>query len=77
MSKHKGVQQVKSGLKVMVRDGKVDQAVRYLKRLVQQEGLLADIRSHEFYEKPSVKARRRHEAAVKRERKRLRDDRNR
>lgn len=77
MSKHKGVQQVKTGLKVMVRDGKVDQAARMLKRLVQQEGLLSDIRKNEYYEKPSVKARTRHEAAVKRERKRRRDEQNR
>ena len=42
-------------LHVDVRDNNVDQALRVLKKKMQREGLLREMRTKEFYEKPSVK----------------------
>ena len=42
-------------LRVDVRENNVDQALRVLKKKMQREGLLREIRAKEFYEKPSVK----------------------
>jgi small subunit ribosomal protein S21 len=53
---------------VTVRDGNVDQALRALKKKMQREGLLREMRSRTFYEKPSEGRRRRAAEAVKRAR---------
>ena len=42
-------------LHVDVRDNNVDQALRVLKKKMQREGLLREMRAKEFYEKPFVK----------------------
>ena len=42
-------------LHVDVRENNVDQALRVLKKKMQREGLLREMRAKEFYEKPSVK----------------------
>ena len=42
-------------LHIDVRDNNVDQALRALKKKIQREGLLREMRAQEFYEKPSVK----------------------
>lgn len=44
-------------IKVKV-DGDVRPALRKLKKLVEKDGLMKEIRKHEFYEKPSEKRRR-------------------
>lgn len=41
------------------------------KRSVERAGILSDLKKHEYYEKPSVKRKKKHAAAVKREAKRL------
>ena len=53
-------------LHVDVRDNNVDQALRVLKKKMQREGLLREMRTKEFYEKPSVKkhGRRKRELSV-------------
>lgn len=43
---------------VKVRENKVEQALRVLKRKMQSEGILKEVRSREYYEKPSEKRRR-------------------
>ncbi len=43
---------------VKVRENKVEQALRVLKRKMQAEGILKEVRSREYYEKPSEKRRR-------------------
>lgn len=45
-------------MRVTVRENKVDQALRVLKRKLQAEGLLKELRKREYYEKPSEKKRR-------------------
>lgn len=43
---------------VKVRENRVEQAIRALKRKLQAEGVLKELRSREYYEKPSEKRRR-------------------
>ena len=43
---------------VEVRKGNVEQAMRVLKRKVQKEGLIKELRARQSYEKPSAKKRR-------------------
>ena len=42
-------------MQIIVRDNNVDQALRVLKKKLQQEGVLREMRLREHYEKPSVK----------------------
>jgi len=44
----------------------LDSALRRFKRSCQKSGVLADARRHEHYEKPSVKRKKKSEAARKR-----------
>lgn len=62
----------KTGLTVLVQKNDIERAIRNLKKLVTQEGVLRDIKRHEFYEKPSVRRRRRRAEAVSRWRKKER-----
>lgn len=57
-------------MKVNVRNGNIEQALRSFKRKIQDDGLILEVRSREFYEKPSAKRTRRKQAAEMRERKR-------
>ena len=43
---------------IVVRKGNVEQAMRVLKRKVQKEGLVKELRERQYYEKPSAKKRR-------------------
>lgn len=56
-------------MRVEVRDNKIDEALRALKRKMLKEGILNEIRQRQFYEPPSVRRRREHAAAVARARK--------
>jgi small subunit ribosomal protein S21 len=44
----------------------LDAALRRFKRSCQKSGVLADVRKHEHYDKPSVKKKKKSEAARKR-----------
>ena len=44
----------------------LDSALRRFKRTCQKAGVMAEIRKHEHYEKPSVKRKKKSEAARKR-----------
>ena len=44
----------------------IDSALRRFKRSCQKNGVLAEYRKHEHYEKPSVKRKKKSEAARKR-----------
>ena len=43
---------------IEVRRGNVEQAMRVLKRKVQKEGIVNELRQRQYYEKPSAKKRR-------------------
>jgi len=49
----------------------VDIAIRRFKRACEKAGILADVRKHEFYEKPTQERKRKKAAAVKRYKKKL------
>jgi len=57
-------------MRVEVRNGKVDQALRKFKRKIVDSNKLFDYREKEFFEKPSQKRKRSKQSAVMRERKR-------
>ena len=48
----------KLSITVEVRKGNVEQAMRVLKRKVQKEGIIKELRERQYYEKPSAKKRR-------------------
>ena len=49
----------------------VDIAIRRFKRGCEKDGILADVRKHEFYEKPTQERKRKKAAAVKRYKKKM------
>ncbi len=56
-------------MQVLVRDNNVDQALRVLKKKMQREGILRELKAHSSYEKPSQKRKREQADAVRRARK--------
>ena len=52
------------------KDESLDSALRRFKRSCQKSGVLAECRKREHYEKPSVKRKKKSEAAIKNNRKR-------
>ena len=56
-------------MKILVRDNNVDQALRFLKKKMQREGLFREIKAHAAYEKPSERRIREKAEAIRRARK--------
>jgi len=56
-------------LEIRVQSGDVEKALRTLKKKLQLDGLLGDLKKRRFYEKPSVKKKRKRLEAQKRRRK--------
>ncbi|MEQ9639787.1 MAG: 30S ribosomal protein S21 [Alphaproteobacteria bacterium] len=54
---------------VVVRDNNVDQALRALKKKLQREGVLREMKRRKAYEKPSEKRAREKAEAIRRHRK--------
>ena len=44
-------------LKVIVKDNKIEYALRKLKKKVKDSGIIIELREREFYTKPSIKKR--------------------
>ena len=59
-------------MQVIVHGNDVEGALRHLKRKLQQEGLFRELKKRKFYEKPSVKKKRKQLEAQRRKRKALR-----
>jgi small subunit ribosomal protein S21 len=59
-------------MSIIVHANDIDRALRDLKRMVQREGVLKDLKKRRFYEKPSVKKKRKQLEAARRRRKALR-----
>ena len=57
-------------MRIDVRNGKVDQALRKFKRRIADDNKLFVFKEKEFFEKPSQKRKRKKQSAVVRERKR-------
>lgn len=56
-------------MQILVRDNNVDQALRFLKKKLQQEGVFREMRLREHYEKPSQKRAREKAEGIRRTRK--------
>jgi len=56
-------------LQVLVRDNNVDQALRFLKKKMQREGVIREMKQRRFYEKPSERTNREKAEAIRRARK--------
>ena len=56
-------------LEVRVFNNNVEKAMRKLKRKVQREGLLKELKQRQFYEKPSLKRQRKLKEAARKQRK--------
>jgi len=54
---------------VVNKDENLDSALKRFKRKCQKDGIIGDLRKREAYEKPSVKRKKKSEAARKRNRK--------
>ena len=54
-------------MEVEVRNGNVDQAIRVLKKKLQQDGLFNELREREFFTSRSEKRRRSKAAAIRRQ----------
>jgi len=56
-------------LEIVVHDNNIDQALRVLKKKMQREGTIKEIKRRKFYEKPSERRVRQKAEAVRRARK--------
>jgi len=65
------VKEIKNSVRVV--DGHLEKALRKFKKKIQESGLLDELRSREFYEKPTTERKRKKGAAKSRWNKKLRD----
>lgn len=59
-------------MSIIVHANDIDRALRDLKRMIQKEGILKAVKIRQFYEKPSVKKKRKQLEAARRRRKTMR-----
>ena len=57
---------------VTVKNGNVDRAMRTLKKKLQKEGVLKELKQRQFFEKPSAKRKRKKAEGIKRYQRSLR-----
>jgi len=57
-------------MKILVRNGNVDKALRIFKRRIADDNKLFTYRENEFFEKPSQNRKRKKQSAIMREKKR-------
>jgi small subunit ribosomal protein S21 len=56
-------------MQVIVHNNQIEKAIKDLKRKLSQEGFFADIKERRFYDKPSVRKKKKQAKAEKRRRK--------
>ena len=56
---------------VEVRNNNVEKAIRVLKKKIQRDGLMKELRRRQYYEKPSLKRQRKKKEAIRRCKKEL------
>ncbi len=59
-------------MEIRVYDRDIEKAIRLLKRKMQHDGLFRELKNRRFYEKPSLKKKRKRREAQKRKMKNLR-----
>ena len=57
---------------VVVKNGNVDRAMRTIKKKLQKEGLLKELKQRQYFEKPSAKKARKKAEGIKRYQRNLR-----
>ena len=62
------------GSRVTVEYCNIEQALRKFKKKIQKSGVLQELRSREFYEKPTAERKRKKAEAISRYRKQLRNE---
>ena len=62
-------------MEIRVDDNNIEKAIRLLKRKMQNDGLFRELKNRRFYEKPSLKKKRKRIEAQKRKQKSLRNSR--
>ena len=58
-------------VEVQVRNGNLEKAMRVLKKKVQKEGLLKELKDRQYYQKPSEKKREAKKQGIKNVKKRM------
>lgn len=58
----------RTGMVVYVKNGHIDSAIKTLTKKMKKEGVIEDMRKHEFYRSPSIKRKLKHKAALIRKR---------
>ena len=53
-------------MQVVVKNGNVERAMRTLKKKLQKEGLLKELKQKQYFEKPSAKRKRKRAEGIKR-----------
>ena len=53
-------------MQVVVKNGNIERAMRTLKKKLQKEGLLKELKQRQFFEKPSAKRKRKKAEGIKR-----------
>ena len=53
-------------MQVVVKNGNVERAMRTLKKKLQKEGLLRELKQKQYFEKPSAKRKRKKAEGIKR-----------
>ncbi|MFH1683673.1 MAG: 30S ribosomal protein S21 [Candidatus Margulisiibacteriota bacterium] len=60
--------------KIEIRRGEsLEKALRKFKTKLRRDGVLDEVKDREYYEKPSQRRRKKHEAAIRREKKRSKE----
>ena len=59
-------------MQVVVKNGNVERAMRTLKKKIQKEGLLRELKQKQYFEKPSAKKARKKAEGIKRYQRNLR-----
>ena len=59
-------------MQVVVKNGNIERAMRTLKKKLQKEGLLRELKQKQFFEKPSAKKARKKAEGIKRYQRNLR-----
>jgi small subunit ribosomal protein S21 len=57
-------------LEIKVFNGDVERALKVLKKKIQNDGLFKTLKEKRYYEKPSQKKKRKHQEALKRQKRR-------
>ena len=53
-------------IEVQVRNNNVEKAIRVLKKKIQKDGLMRDLRQRQYYEKPTLKRQRKLKESLRR-----------